>query len=585
LKKKIVVKNKSTRNIEDNKQSLGNACTDSAGRLMAALGKGSAETVFSSATDLSNGGLLLALPALAANGLFESLDSFEFDEKYYRIQDIFMAISFMVLSRIETINRLNSISPGEWGCLIGIDRIPEIKTLREKTDEISSSGNGDNLDNWIAERSEQWIQPEEGETVGNFYLDGHVRTYFGKEKLPYRYVARQKLCMRGLTDYWVNDAVGNPFFSVTSPQTHGLIAVLKKDIIPQLIKLVPKQSEEDIANDIPLFTIIFDREGYSMILFKELWDTHRIACQTYRKFKVKPWAESEFETHKEKTVFGTTVELQVAEKIISPIKDFELRDVRFLAEDGHQVSILTRDYRPGTHAVITHMKSRLSQENFFRYGRQEYNLDTLASYKKVDIDDTERVVNPKFRCLTNEINSLNARLGRQYLKQRELSLPDKPTDEQQKKFEGNQGDITAKIKEFRELIESKKLEKSSTASHIVFKELPEDHKYQTLHGGRKKMIDIIKMICYRGEIAMANIVAPSLSVYDKDTARTIVKNIFKTPADIYPNYEKKELRVRLHYMNNQKTNKAVRLLMGQLNQSNFVFPGTELELKYEFVSD
>lgn len=494
-----------------------------------------------------------------------------------------MVIAFMALSRIETINRLDSVPPGEWGRLMGIDRIPEKKALRQKLDEVSSDEQ--NLDNWIGERSQQWIRSSENEVIGNFYLDGHVRTYFGSEKLPHRYVARQKLCMRGLTDYWVNDAVGNPFFSVTTPFTKGLIAALKEDIIPRLIALVPQQSQDDIENDIPLFTMIFDREGYSMTLFRELWNEHGIACQTYHKFPKEDWAKSEFNVHKEETIFGTTVEMKIAEKIISPIKDFELREVRFIAENDHQVSILTRDYRPSTHEVITHMKSRISQENFFRYGRQEFNLDTLASYKKVDVDETVKVVNPQYRKLDREVKSLTSKLGRRLWEQKKLILPENPTDAQQMKFEAKQGGLTDEIEEYYAKLTTRKSERKAVEKHIQFKDLPEDHKFQTLHGGRKKMIDVIKMICYRAEVSMANIIAPDMSTYDRDTARTIIKNVFQTQADILPDYENNKLIVRLHHMNNRKADRMVQILINQLNETEFKFPGTELTLSYEFVSD
>ncbi len=76
------------------------------------------------------------IPSLLSNGLLDSMDSFNFKQGYYRIQDIFLVISFMILARIKTINKLSSISPGEWGCILGLDRIPEMKKLREKTDEL-----------------------------------------------------------------------------------------------------------------------------------------------------------------------------------------------------------------------------------------------------------------------------------------------------------------------------------------------------------------------------------------------------------------------------------------------------------------
>jgi hypothetical protein len=108
---------------------------------------------------------MLALPALSANGLFKSLEMFNFEEKYYRIVDIFTSVAFMVLSRIDTINQLDSISAGEWGRLMGLDRIPEKKCLRAKLDELSSLDNETNLDEWISERSIDWIQPDEGACI------------------------------------------------------------------------------------------------------------------------------------------------------------------------------------------------------------------------------------------------------------------------------------------------------------------------------------------------------------------------------------------------------------------------------------
>ncbi len=33
------------------------------------------------------------------------------------------------------------------------------------------------------------------------------------------------------------------------------------------------------------FVIVFDREGYSPEFFKDMWQTHRVACITYHKFK------------------------------------------------------------------------------------------------------------------------------------------------------------------------------------------------------------------------------------------------------------------------------------------------------------
>ena len=99
---------------------------------MGALHGVAASTKFIKCTNIDNGGLLLALPALLANGLLDSIEKFIYKGGFYRVQDIMLTIAFMCLARIKNINQLSDIQPGEWGTLLGIDRIPEKKTLRDK---------------------------------------------------------------------------------------------------------------------------------------------------------------------------------------------------------------------------------------------------------------------------------------------------------------------------------------------------------------------------------------------------------------------------------------------------------------------
>lgn len=83
---------------------------------------------------------------------------------------------------------------------------------------------------------------------------------------------------------------------------------------------------------------------------------------------------------------------------------------------------------------------------------------------------------------------------------------------------------------------------------------------------------------------MANLIVPELTLYDRDTARSIIKNIFQASADIFPDYENKRLTVCLHHTNNRKTDIIVQFLMDQLNKTQCTFPSSELEIFYKFVS-
>jgi hypothetical protein len=123
------------------------------------------------------------------------------------------------------------------------------------------------------------------DAAGTLYIDGHVRVYHGHlTKLPKRPISRDKLCLRGTTDYWVNDGVGRPFFVVEKVADLGLIQTLENDIVPQLLKDTPELSPESLQNRYASrLTLVFDREGYSPAFFRRLWETHRIACMTDHK--------------------------------------------------------------------------------------------------------------------------------------------------------------------------------------------------------------------------------------------------------------------------------------------------------------
>jgi len=51
--------------------------------------------------------------------------------------------------------------------------------------------------------------------------------------------------LRGISDYWVNDAIGRPFFVVEKQIDPGLLATLRENIVPRLLEQVPNQPGQD----------------------------------------------------------------------------------------------------------------------------------------------------------------------------------------------------------------------------------------------------------------------------------------------------------------------------------------------------
>ena len=209
-------------------EGMGTACTRVEERVFAALGVCDGAPVrFEPCLDVPKGGVLCALPSLLMNGLLKEIEKPESKVKgYYQCFRILILLAFMALCRIKTVEQLRGHSPGEFGKIMGLDRAPEVRCLRKKMDEIS----GDNAaELWAAYLGKQWMEADP-EAVGTLYVDGHVRVYHGDQtKLPRRYVSRERPCLRGITDYWVNDAVGRPFFVVEKVVDPGLLKTLRDD--------------------------------------------------------------------------------------------------------------------------------------------------------------------------------------------------------------------------------------------------------------------------------------------------------------------------------------------------------------------
>ena len=377
---------KSQRSLEDAAAPMGIACTRPLERVAAALGLlDGAPTEFQVCRDVSFGGVLCALPALTQNGLFDHLDEcFPSLGGYYTTTQIVSVLALMALCRIQTVEQLQYQSPGELGKLLGLDRVPEVRCLRQKLTRLSQNHAPEQ---WAGRLSRDWLQAS-GEWAGTLYVDGHVRLYHGDQTpLPRRYVARQRLCLRGTTGYWVNDALGQPFFVVDRPIDQGLLEALESDIVPRLLEDIPDQpTPEQLAADPYLhrFVMVFDREGYSPKFFKQMWREHRIACLSYHKYPKGPWPEPWFQPTDVTLPSGEQVSLKLAE-LGSWVGDRQsglfVREVRKLTESGHQTSLISTAYGHLALQDAAGLFSRWAQENFFRYMIQHYAIDLLTTIR------------------------------------------------------------------------------------------------------------------------------------------------------------------------------------------------------------
>ena len=568
---------KSARSAEDSNAPMGMGANNTMARIAASVGELEAVSPeFQPALDVPNGGVLFALPALLATGLLKFTERyFQLPKGYYGLASLFVLLAFLALARIKTIEGVRYCAPGEWGKLLGLDRIPEVRTLRKKIQHLSQDKQPEQ---WSAQLCQEWMEamPEQAATL---YIDGHVRVYNGHQtKLPRHYVARQKLCLRATTDYWVNAMDGQPFFVIHQAVDPGMIKVIEQEILPRLEKEVPKQPSKGELEDDPLlhrFSLVFDREGYSPDFFLRM-KKQRVACVTYHKFPTKDWPEDEFKSTLVEMPSGAKVEIKLAERGTRLSNRLWVREIRKLTERGHQTSVLATDYRSDLTVIAVEMFSRWSQENFFKYMREHYGLDKLVDYSVEPISDPVRVVNPRHRQLDGEIRSAAAKLSRRLAKFGAMNLETTIEPDCVEEFMKEKAELQDEIEELQTDVEGLKKQRKEVSRHIAIDELPEEEKFSQLSTRSKHLIDTIKMVAYRAETAMANSLKEHMS--RPEEARSLLRALYNTEADLLPDHEQGTLTVQLHHMTNHSSDRAIQKLCDELNETETCFPGTNLRL-------
>jgi hypothetical protein len=554
---------------------LGTACTRADERVATAMGLAECATArFETGCDVHMAGLLAGLPALCANGLLSGLGKYhKLPKGFYSALHILLTLGFMALGRIRRPEGLRHIPPGEFGKVIGLDRAPEVRTLREKISTMATTGNPDA---WMKELSKTWMEDDPAE-AGYLYVDGHVRVYNGnKANLPHRYVSRDRLCLRGTTDYWVNDALGRPFFVVSKAVTEGLADSLLKDIVPELLGSVPQQPTiEELNNDPRLhrFVIVFDREGATHSLLEELW-RQRIGAMTYRKNVKDVWPENEFQEQEVPIPGGGSTRMKLAMRetdVTAGKASLPVTEVRRLTETGHQTAIITTAQKLGNTVIASRMFSRWCQENFFAYMMQHYDIDGLVDYGSERLPCTLSVINPAWRIQDKELKKTRQ-------SERKLQA------ELAKRTMGSSNDIhkKAELLEAIQAVQTElvrlRAERKAVPRKVTINSLPEAERPTQLLPLNKMLTDTVKMIAYRAETAMVGILRRYLN--REDEARALVRELFVSSGDIEPDEIARTLTIRIHRMASPVLDRAVSGLLEELNKQEFCHPETGAKMVY-----
>ncbi len=547
LKKKLISNSLQSISERNNKDiqagyELGIAATRVEERMLATVGKLAktpVEFLYSEGVDF--GGVLFLLPSLIQTGLLSYKNHYSELSGYYDLDTIILSLSFLYLCRIKNPEQLKHISPGEFGKLLGLDRIPEARNLRYKLSKIVEQKQSEG---WNSELAKTWVEEEENTF---FYIDGHVQVYSGSAaKLGKKHISRLKICLPGMLEFWVNNADGLPYFVVTGEVNEKMQQIILEKILPELLENVAiKVTDEELKADPDLarFTLVFDREISSPKFFAKLWEEYRVAILTYKKNVKEKWDDELFEENKIE-IDANEVVMKLAEKDVE-LDNVKFREIRKKNSDSHQTSIITNNNKLTTILIAIKMFSRWTQENFFKYMRSDYDLDHIVHYLVNQINEDFKVVNPLHRNLTNKLKNLRNKIT---IKEANLyrAVEQNIKDDIDNTTKNTKKQIA--LKEELSLLKTTEQEyikeRKEYPYQITIKEMKEEERYNKLDIESKLFQNIIKMICYRAETSFAILLA---SNYKKkiNEMRALTKSLINTKVNIIPDYKNEILTIEL----------------------------------------
>jgi hypothetical protein len=222
--------------------------------------------------------------------------------------------------------------------------------------------------------------------------------------------------------------------------------------------------------------------------------------------------------------------------------------------------------------IAGRMFARWSQENFFAYMMQHYEIDGLVQYGAEAVPGTVQVVNPPWRILDKAVKSALAVLRKAQAKLgAEISVDNQAAF--QKKAELLESVQTAELE-----LNRLRAERKNMPRKVPLDTLPEEQRFRQLLPRNKILADTVKMIAYRAETALVARLLPHLK--KEEDARALVRELLVSAADIQPDPVAQTLTIRIHRMACPAHDKAIAALLHDLTQLEFHHPETNARMIY-----
>jgi hypothetical protein len=533
--------------------------------------------LFAAAECLPRAGVLLSVPLLVGHGLIQAFTKVygSLQPSFYGLRTIVVTLFLAALLRLKRPEQFKEYRPEDLGAIVGLDRAPEVKTVRRKFTQLAALGRGQQV---MAELAQRRIAADE-ERVAFLYLDGHVREYHGQQPLFEAKKAQRQVVTPAVTDTWVHSADGEPLLVVTSEINAHLTQVLEP-ILADVRRLVGDERR---------MTVIFDRGGFSPKLFARLIAAN-FDVITYRKGKTKPLALTRFTVQRQQ-IDGSWREYTLCDRPRVRVGAVPMapgtkpkrararkkgkhylwmREVRVLRENGRQTVILTNRQDLSAVMVAYRIFLRWRQENYFKYMVEEFALDALIEYGAEEVADTTDRRNPRWHQVTRrlqearaEVTRLQSELGKQAAANPEATRPT------MRGFKIAHAQLRKQLHQAEAKVQRLLGQRRKIPARIP----ASDRK--ALKPEKKLLADTIKMAAYQVETQLLGMLQGHYARAEAE-GRTLLQAAFQSPARM--EVTESELRVTIASQSSPHRTAVLAGLCEELNTQAVSFPGTNLRL-------
>ncbi|MFH1833716.1 MAG: putative transposase [bacterium] len=514
------------------------------------LGKPEVAPEFVCGSEVPAAGLLLAFALVGKDGCLEVARRVYggLSNGFYGLRSLVLTLLISAWLGIKSVDSLQHGAPHLWGRILGLDRLPETKTVCRKLKEVARR----NLAwEFMSRLAEHRIRANK-KACAVLYVDGHVRQYHGRRRVAKRFVTRLGQAMPAIEDWWVHDGTSSPLLKIPGRLDCSLVAM-----VPEIVQ----DARRWIGDDRPL-TVVFDRGGWSPKLFVAL-AAQGVRVVTYRKGRRRAYPVREFDQQVAVPGrHGAQPKVYRTRDRRTRINGHLFRSVTVLAKRDHQTEIITTDKEAQTAVILSEMFSRWGQENYFKYERAHRNIDTLGSYHFEQVGEDIEIPNPAHKELDRQVKRAQARL-------RQIEAPgSKP---------GSAKPQRTQLTWWRARVANLKAQRRATPRRIRVADLPQDQRPEQPNHERKLFTDLLNISAQRIETRLLGMLANHYKSSHKD-GRELLRQVFRDTGDFA--LEGNVLTVTLNPLASPHQTAALAGLCREVNALNPRFPETNTRLRF-----